>query len=167
EYFRTKIIVVALAVSSKVLYDGRQNLTRWAHIINVETKGLAKVERDFIREINYRLCIDLHEYKKWICCAKHLLQGLPKPETSPTYAERHQQRQQFAVLYEKQLQIIKDNQKELLTNANISNINTLSKNTNNNQTSIGSQSTMLSPVDDDKSSSTSTDEDDNTPTLKH
>jgi len=47
DYFRTKIIVTALAISSKVLYDGRQNLTRWAHIINVDTKSLAKVERDF------------------------------------------------------------------------------------------------------------------------
>ncbi|ORX49296.1 hypothetical protein BCR36DRAFT_353719 [Piromyces finnis] len=151
EYFRTKILLVALAVSSKVLYDGRQNLTRWAHIINIDTQSLAKVERDFIREINYRLCIDLHEYKKWICCAKHLLQGLPKPETSPTYDERHQQHQQFAVLYEKQLQIIKENQKELLSNANISNDNT--KNTNNTLNSMESQSSMLSPADDDKSSS--------------
>jgi len=144
-----------------VLYDGRQNLTRWAHIINVETSSLAKVERDFIREINYRLCIDLHEYKKWIRCAKHLLQGLPKPETSPTYAERHHQRQQFAALYEKQLQIIKENQKELLTNANISNINTLSKNPNPNASSLENQNqstSMLSPADDDKSSSSSTDE---------
>jgi len=164
DYFRTKIIVVALAVSSKVLYDGRQNLTRWAHIINVDTKSLAKVERDFIREINYRLCIDLHEYKKWIRCAKHLLQGIPKPESSPTYAERHQQRQQFGVLYEQQLQIIKDNQKELLNNTSLSSQTSPSKISNSN-----SQSTMLSPdngIGDDKSSST-TDEEDKTPTLKH
>jgi len=172
DYFRTKIIITALAVSSKVLYDGRQNLTRWAHIINVETKTLAKVERDFIREINYKLCIDLHEYKKWIRCAKHLLHGIPKPENSPTYAERHHQRQQFALLYEQQLQIIKDNQKELLSSANISSLNTVTKSAND-PPAIGSQSTMLSPEnglgneDDDKSSGSSTEEEDKTPTLKH
>ncbi|ORX81268.1 hypothetical protein BCR32DRAFT_293346 [Anaeromyces robustus] len=170
DYFRTKIIVTALAVSSKVLYDGRQNLTRWAHIINVDTKSLAKVERDFMREINYKLCIDLHEYKKWIRCAKHLLHGIPKPESSPTYAERHQQRQQFAILYEQQLQIIKDNQKELLNIANISSINTKNLNT---QTNTNNQPATLSPesatgiCDDEKSSTSSSDEDDKTPTLKH
>jgi len=170
DYFRTKIIVVALAVSSKVLYDGRQNLTRWAHIINVDTKSLAKVERDFIREINYRLCIDLHEYKKWIRCAKHLLQGIPKPETSPTYQERHHQRQQFATLYEQQLQIIKDNQKELLNNTNIPTLNSPTKSTNpvdDNHSSMLSPDSTAALGDDNKSSSTSTDEEDKTSTMKN
>ncbi|KAG4104889.1 hypothetical protein H8356DRAFT_1638543 [Neocallimastix lanati (nom. inval.)] len=173
DYFRTKIIIVALAVSSKILYDGRQNLTRWAHIINVETKNLAKVERDFICEINYKLCIDLHEYKKWIRCAKHLLHGIPKPETSPTLAERQHQRQQFAVLYEQQLQIIKENQKELLTTTKLPSLNTVTKSGNNpSVNNNGGQPNSLlnekSLGDDDKSSSSSSDEEENkTPTLKH
>ncbi|KAF8525121.1 cyclin-domain-containing protein [Hysterangium stoloniferum] len=84
-----RVAVVALMLANKFVDDNTYTNKTWSDVSGIELTEINKMEREFLRGVDFRLYINTDTYKAWVNLLKGLVAAKERDEQQWHYSRRH------------------------------------------------------------------------------